>query len=302
MDEKDLKKVYAEAGVDVPELEEEKEEESTKEPKESPKEEPKEKPQEPKKEGEEPKEPKEPLQDEPKEQRKRSIYDEYKDKKSELKTEKQMREQAEKERDELKVKLEALSTAGTPKEKQEAKDELEAFAKEINADPQALLRMRELFLKDATPKTDESLKRDLEEFKTWKSQNQHVVEKQLFDGEFQKVIPTLKEMFPKVSSEELEAVKEKLDVLSHTKEWYDKSLDYVAFKNKETLLALISPKKRGLESKGRKDIEEDSFEFDPEADYSKMTLKEREAWEANYAKMMKTEGLAEDSQGRKLLI
>ena len=50
----------------------------------------------------EPEADKEVLPETPKEDRKRSIYDEYKDKKSELKSEKELREAAERERDEWK--------------------------------------------------------------------------------------------------------------------------------------------------------------------------------------------------------
>ena len=75
-----------------------------------------------------------PLVTEPKEQHKRSIYDEYKDKKSELKSERERADIAERERDELKSRLESLDRAVTPQEKQDAQDEIEAFAQEIGAD------------------------------------------------------------------------------------------------------------------------------------------------------------------------
>jgi hypothetical protein len=237
----------------------------------------------------------------PDEQKSPSIYDEYKAKKAELKSERELRETTEKERDELRTKLEALEKAGTPEEKQIATDDLEEFAKEINADPLALKKMRELFLKDYHP-TDESLRKDLNEFKAWKTQNQQVLEKQMFENEYSKTIPTLKDLFPSATDDEQKAIKEKLDSISHTKEWRGHPLDLIALRNKDTLSALVSPKKRGMETKEHKDVQFDSSEFDPNADYSKMSLKEREAWEENYRKVTKSDGLMEDAQGRKLII
>lgn len=290
MDEEQYKRDLEAAGVDVPEAKAEPAEEPPADKPAAPAEEPK-------------KEEAAPLQDEPKEQRKRSIYDEYKDKKSELKSEKELREQAERERDEFKQKLDALGEAKTPEEKKVAADDLEAFAQEIEADPAALRKMRDLFLKEVKVQSDETLQKDLDEFKKWKADNSTMLEKAAFETEFQTATPKLQELFPKASPEEMGAIKTELDKLSHTKEWHDKSLAYVAFEHKDQLTALISPKKRGMESSSRKpDAEAATFEFDPEADYTKMSLKEREVWETHYREMMKHEGLATGANGKKILI
>lgn len=310
MDDKQLAEEYAEQGVDLSELSDQsKEEPKAEEAKEAPKEEEKSKDEEPQEEPkkieksdeEEPED--EPLQ-EPKEQRKRSIYDEYKDKKQELKSERELREEAERERDELKQKLEAVNTADTPAEKKEAQDDLDAFATEINADPTALKRMRELFLKDIKPSSDnEEIKQQLDEFKRWKEDNQQAIEKQAFEDEFKSVQPTLKELFPDVKSEELDEIKQELDTISHSKEWHDKPLDYIAFKHKEKLSALVSPKKRGLESNTKKDFPvKNNIDFDPNADVSKLTPAQQEEWMSQYQKLGKEEGLSEDSMGRKIIV
>lgn len=309
MDEdKKLAEEYAKEGVDLPELSDQPEEEPKSEDKEAPKEEEKSKDEEPqedpkkieKSDEEEPED--EPLQ-EPKEQRKRSIYDEYKDKKKELKSEQQLREEAERERDELKQKLEALNSADTPAEKQEATDDLEAFAKEINADPQALRRMKELFLKDAKPQDNSELAEKLEGFEKWQKENQAAIEAQAFEKEFEENTPAIKQLFPKISDSELKEIKKELDVLSHTKDMHDKPLDYIAFKHKEKLSALVSPKKRGLEKSGKQDAPETkNFDFDPNADLDKMSPAAQEAWEKEYRALGNSEGLTEDSQGRKIMI
>lgn len=238
---------------------------------------------------------------EPKEHHKRSIYDEYKDKKSELKSEKEAREQVERERDELKQRLEALQNADTPQERREAQDEIDAFAEEIGADANAIRRMQELFSKNVKP-VDESLARDIQEFKQWKTENSQVIEKSRFESEFQAATPTLTELLPNASTEEMATVKARVDELSHMKEFHDKELDYVIFKNKDELSKLVSPKKRGMEQRGRKDAVEESFDFNPDADYSKMSLKEREIWEEGYKKFTSGEGLVTDSNGKRLLI
>lgn len=286
-------KELADAGVDVTDVKETPEEVTP----------PEEKPTVEQKEEKAEEVPKEkPLVTEPKEQHKRSIYEEYKEKKSELKSEKDAREQAERERDELKAKLDALSNADTPQEKKEASDDLEAFAQEINADPATLRKMQSLFLKDVKASTDEGLAKDLQEFKQWKSENSQVIEKSRFEAEFQSVTPTLKELLPNASDEELQLVKEKVDEISHTKEFHDKDLDYVVFKNKDELSKLVSPKKRGMEQKGRKDVQDEVFDFNPDADYSKMSMKERELWEEGYKKFTAGEGIVMDAKGKKLLI
>lgn len=295
MNEEQYKKELKDAGVDIPETEAAQEPEKETPPAKEP---PTDK--EPAKEPE--KEETAPLQDEPK-QPKRSIYEDYKEKKAELKSEKVARETLERENAALKQKLEAIGNAETPEEKKEAADELEAFAEEIKADPAAIRKMRDLFLKDYKPATDESLKRDLEEFKQWKTANTASIEKQLFEDEFQKSTPKLKELFPTVSPEELTAIKGELDTIAHTKEWHDKSLAYIAFEHKDTLSALVSPKKRGMEGNARKqDAAPNSFEFDPNADYSTMTPKEREQWEAHYKGMTSGDGLITGTNGKKILI
>lgn len=291
MNEEEMyKKELAEAGVDVSDIKEP--EETTPEP-EVKAEETKEIEAEPKEEESLP---------EPKEQHKRSIYEEYKEKKAELKSEREQREQVERERDELRAKLEAVSHADTREERQTASDDLEAFAQEIGADAQAIRKMRDLFLKDVKPSTDPALAEKLEKFEAWQQENSKTLEKARFQEEFTSVTPTLKELIPNVSDEEMKLIQAKVDELAHTKEYHDKDLDYVIFKNKETLSKLVSPKKRGMESKERKDVVEESFDFDPNADYSKMTMKEREIWEEGYKKYTSGEGIVKDTQGRSLLI
>lgn len=278
------------------------EEKKTEEPvEETPAEKPKveEKVEEPEKKPEE-----EPKKEEEKEVfKKRSIYDEYKDKKSELKSEKELREKFESENTELKDKLEALKNADTPKEKQDAQDDIDELAKEINADPEAIRKLQKVFLKGIKPTNDENLKKDLEDFKSWKTQNQKVMQTQQFDTEFETVLPQIKLDFPKATDEELKTIKKSLDTISHSKEYHDKSLDYVVFKEKEALTALISPKKKGMETKERKDIEVDNFVFDPNADITKLSAPDFVKWEKAYKKATESsEELVIDGKSGKMIV
>jgi hypothetical protein len=97
-------------------------------------------------------------------------------------------------------------------------------------------------------------------------------------------------------------MRKELDTLAHTTEFHDKEIDYIAFKNQDKLSSLITPHKRGLESKGRVDATNIPTDFNPNADISKMSAKEAEVWESEYRKMSKEDGLSTDSSGRRMLL
>lgn len=232
--------------------------------------------------------------------KKRSIYDEYKEKKNELKSEKELRLQVELERDELKQKLENLGSATTKKEIAEAKDEIDAFAIERGLDPEAIKQMKTLFLKDIQPSVDPALQVKLDKVLEFANNNSKAIEAQQFEQEFTlEGLPAVKEFFPNINSDEITSVKKEIDRLAHTKGFEDKSLDYIVYKNKDTLSALVSPKKRGLESKSRADGQEVSDDFNSQPDFSKMTYKELLAWQEKYEKMAKEDS---SSQGKKILL
>ncbi len=248
-----------------------------------------------------PEEPTEPLQTEPDAKpAKRSIYVDLKETRKEVKTERELREQVERERDELKAKLDAVSTATTPGERNDAVDDLEAFAKEIDADPAYLKKMQQVFLKGLPQATVDT--EVLERFKKWEIENSEAIDAQSFEKEFQSTLPAIKTMFPDATTDEVNLIRTKLDELAHTDQFHDKELDYVIFKNQDDIKSLISPKKRGIESKGRVDATAPTFEFDPNADITKMSDKEVAEWEKAYSQMGKTAELSMDSQGKRIFI
>lgn len=255
---------------------------------------------EPKPEGESEDEPEvevETLTNEPKEPKKRSIYHDLKDTRNELKSEREAREKLERELNELKSKGEGDKPIETKT------DDLDAFAAEIGADPQALKKMREFFIKDLPQSTiSPELQTKLEEFEKWQQSNSSAIEAQQFETEFQSSIPQLQKLFPNASVEDITSMKKEIDTLAHSPEYHDKEIDYIAFKNQDKLATLITPRKRGLESKGRVDATHTPSTFDPNADITKMSPKEAEAWEKSYNELTKNSELTIDSIGRTVML
>lgn len=299
------RKAYLDAGVNLPELKQEGEEPKPKAEEPAPKPAAEDKPDtEDKPKVEEKSEDKALLKDEPQPPRKRSIYDDYKDKKKDLADEKTLRETAERERDDLKARLDALGTAETPKEKQDAQDEIDSFITTHKEwDKAAITDLVALVRKGVTPQTDDTLKKGIEGFQQWQQSNSAQLEKAAFETEFTAATPKLKELFPTASPEEFGAIKAEIDTISHSKDWHDKSLAYVAFEHRDTLSALISPKKRGIEGAGRKtDAEVTPFEFDPNAEWASMKPADQAAWEKAYREAGKSEGLSTGANGKKMIL
>jgi hypothetical protein len=239
----------------------------------------------------------EPLQNEPKEPKKRSIYNDLKDTRNDLKSEREAREKAERELTELRSKLD-----GKPPVESKA-DDLDEFAAEIGADPQAIKKMQELFLKNMPASTiSPELQTKLEQFEKWQETNSSAIEAQQFETEFQSAIPQLQKLFPNASKEDIVAMKSEIDNLAHTPEYHDKEIDYIAFRNQDKLATIVTPRKRGLESKGRVDATHTPSTFDPNADITKMSPKEAEAWEKGYNELTKNSELTNDSIGRRVML
>ena len=278
-------------------------------PVEEPKEEPKQEEESKKEEPQEPaKEPEEPKTEKPKSEegsRKRSIYHDLKEKKQELRSERELREQAESERDALKAQLASLNASSSPQDRQDAVDSIEKFAEKTGADPEALKELKRFILQDVpkAPSVDENVLKGINEFQEWKKQNSVAIEKQMFEQEFSKTLPTVKELFPTASQEEIETIKKEVDKLAHTDAYHDKELDYVLFKNKGTLSQMISPKKRGMEPSKRSAPEASTESFDPTADPSQMSPKQRAQWMEDYNKATaQKQGIFTDGAGKKIII
>lgn len=236
---------------------------------------------------------------EPREPRKRSIYDDLKEKKADLRSEREAREQAERERDELKQKLDEFSRTNSPEHKSDVPTDVLEYAEQAGADPELVRRILEA---RPAPVVDPSIAKGIEEFQQWKQQNAQILEKQLFEEEFTRTVPALQSMFPSANAEEINAMKSELDKFAHTPGMHDKDLDYVAFKHKEQLGALVSPRVRGMESKGRNQVDDSPTDWNPGADLTQMSAKQLEAWEAEYKKAVESSKSLVKSPGGKTIL
>jgi hypothetical protein len=88
----------------------------------------------------------------------------------------------------------------------------------------------------------------------------------LYEQEFKKdAIPQLISLFPNATPAQLESAKAEMEKLATTEKYLDKSLDYIAFKEKDTLSGLFAGERKGPESartpiKGK--VELTSSDFD----------------------------------------
>lgn len=248
--------------------------------------------------------------------KKRSIYDDLKDKKKEVKTEREQRLNIEKENADLKKTIQELNDKLadpnlSKKEKEDAIDDFEELAKEIDADPQVIEKMFGVFLKKVG-KTDNitpELQKSLEEFQNWKKENEAGAEQKRFETELATFEPKIKESFPNANEKELSKIKVELDKIAHSEGWNDKSLAYILFEHKEYFdTNFVSPKKAGMEGINKKGSDDkadviDNSDFDPNADLSMMNPQQRANWEKQYKSITASpNGLSRDSHGRKIII
>lgn len=158
-------------------------------------------------------------------------------------------------------KQEALKTA--PKT-EILEDEVVALAKELDFDPAKTRRLIEVARKgiELTPED----KKALEDFKsqeaTRKEQAEEAEQKQIFETEWTSVLPSLQKEYPNASPEQIATVKAQLDELSHSEKYHEAEMDYILFKERETIgKALFSPKKSTFESARLAPIDTDTDEW-----------------------------------------
>lgn len=237
--------------------------------------------------------------------KKESIYKAHKEKKRALREEIAKSTDLEKKLAEKDAKIEELQkladAATTQKEKQEVKDEIEQLASEYNLDPSFLKKLSSTLLNEVKPSITKSV--DPESA----SKIQKIVETQEFNEEFEETLPFIEETFGKLNDSDLKNVQSELNRLAHTKEFHDKDLDYIVFKNRGQLNSVITPKKRGIETKTRNEEkeaeEESSFDFSQTPDFDNMSDAQVKAWEVEYNKLKgKKTGLTTGPNGKKFFI
>jgi hypothetical protein len=195
----------------------------------------------------------------------RSIYDDLKDKKQEAKEYRQVAVAA------LKAQGIELTGKETPAELQDLMqkhktpeaptppapapsaptDELEAYAQEHGLDAPALARLAEVIGKRIpAAQLSEADRQELETLKGWKASKDAEEQRASEDREVLATAPTVKTQLEIHDDAELDTVMKEIVRLSHTKEFHDKEVDYIVWKNKDALSKLVSPKKPSFESGG----------------------------------------------------
>lgn len=228
-----------------PEPEQKPEETPADKPEESPK--PEDKPEDEKSEEKSEEKPEAPLQTKP-----RTIYEDLKDKKKQVRekdTEIETLKSQLAEKDSLISDLtEKAKNATTPAEKAEVEDEIAQLAEEIGADPEGIAKLTEFLTKKLVkPAGVEISPEDLEAIKNFRQSQSQQQDQAQFNNEWNTFEPTLKTDFPHVSKEELDVVKAVIDKLAHSEKYADKEVDYIYFKEKSNLQKLISPKRPSYE-------------------------------------------------------
>ncbi len=179
--------------------------------------------------------------------KKRSIYDDLKGQKQKRKEAQEQAERVAQENEQLKARNDELERlmkehdkAQTPQQQAQANDDLATFAEEQGLSVDALERLTGLIANRALPP---EFKQTFEEFQRF-SQQQKV---QAEDQEVRAQEPTIRKELGIDESTDTSALMEEVVRLSHTKEFHDKELDYIVWKNRDALSKLVTPKKKSFE-------------------------------------------------------
>ena len=203
----------------------------------------------------------EPKPEEPIKKEKRSIYDDLKDKKHELKTEQELRKAAEARNAELEGLLAAKDEAKTPSEKKEAAKDIQEFAEKHGYEPAQIEELTSI-LTARLPKADTVL--TPEEAQQWREERAKAAR----DAEDRAILdtaPSVKTQLHIQDDAELQTVMKEVVKLAHTAEFHDKEVEYIIWKKKDELSKLVSPKKPSFEQGGQKG----EAQPDVEPDFSK---------------------------------
>lgn len=197
----------------------------------------------------------------------RSIYDDLKDKKQEVRAWKQMAVSALKTQgielqgnetpEQIQALIEKHKTPDAPPTPpapapSTPSNELEAYAKEHELDATALSRLATIIAKQIpAAQLSEADRKELSDLKAWKADNEAKEQRAAEDGEVLSAAPTVKTQLDIHDDAELANVMKEIVKLSHTEAFHDKEVDYIVWKNKDALSKLVSPKKPSFESGGQ---------------------------------------------------
>ena len=186
--------------------------------------------------------------------KKRSIYDDLKDRKQQAKEATARAEVAEARAAELEALLAKKDEADSPAEKKEAKDAIDEWADKQGLDGKAVRELSEI-IKGSLPKPEGAVltPEEAAEWRAERARSKATAEDQAVLAEAPSIRKQLEEFKVIVHDEaEFQSLMQEVVKLSHTKEFHDKSVDYIVFRNRDALSKLISPKKPSFEQGGQR--------------------------------------------------
>lgn len=144
-------------------------------------------------------------------------------------------------------------------------EEVKKLADELQFDQDKVRRIIEVARKGIEPLTADD-KKLLEEYRADKearqTKDQEREQDEIFTTEWNEVLPSLKAKYPNASEEQLQAAKDAVDELSHSEKYHELDMDYILFKENESIgKILFSPKQATFESPRNAPIDDNSDEF-----------------------------------------
>jgi hypothetical protein len=144
-------------------------------------------------------------------------------------------------------------------------EEVKKLAAELQFDEAKTRRIIEVARKGIEPLTADD-KKLLEEYRADKEARQakdaEREQDEIFTTEWNEVLPSIKTQYPNATDEQLQAAKDALDELSHSEKYHEMDMDYILFKEKESLgKILFSPKQSTFESPRNAPLDDTSDEW-----------------------------------------
>lgn len=210
----------------------------------------------------------EPADEPPKVIKPRSIYDDLKDERKDRKTAQAQAEQWQatalsaakaagielsgtETLEDLQALLTAKATAETPAEEGAADDDLSSFAEAQGMSADALTQLITLIEKRVgRPALPEDIASELAEFRQWRNTSKQQEQRAAEDQAILASAPAVQKQLDITDAAELKTVMDEVVKLSHTKEFHDKEIEYIVWKNQDKLAKLVSPKKDSFEQGG----------------------------------------------------
>lgn len=186
---------------------------------------------------------------------------------------------------EVRADIAEIKKNATPAQKAEIKevdDSLAALAEKRGLDAEGLAEIGEVLQSKILKHLEESgkLKNDLpkeiqDKLKLLdKLEAESKVKEEIshFNNEWTNLLPDIQKQFPNASQNELKEAKKIMDELAHSKDFHDKDLDYVLFKNQDKFSAILKVAKgKKAGETASKEIESSDDEEDIDLDPENMT-------------------------------